>query len=114
MVLGSILGYTIIMGVLTVVWSCVVTLFVCFAEDAQSLYRTKPEVFHALVNAWQQRFHVRLTVDETLDESMPNVLPVGVHTIDDCEDPQLEQHSSLLGHQDNAVSVDKERGYQID
>jgi hypothetical protein len=34
--------------------------------------------------------------------------------IDDCEDPQLEQHSSLLGHQDNAVSVDKERGYQID
>jgi len=114
MVLGSILGYTIIMGVLTVVWSCVVTLFVCFAEDAQSLYRTKPEVFHALVNAWQQRFDVRLTVDGTLDESMPNVLPVGVHTIDDCEDPQLEQHSSLLGHQDSAVSVDKERGYQID
>merc|ERR1712146_247861 len=89
MVLGSVLGYTIIMGVLTVVWSCVVTLFVCFAEDALSLYRTKPEVFHALVNAWQQRLDVRLTLDESIslgnnhdDTKGPTI---ALHTIDDCE-----------------------------
>jgi len=54
-VMGSILGYTIIMAVMSVVWSCVVTLFVCFAEDSNALYHTKPEEFHKLVTAWQQR-----------------------------------------------------------
>jgi len=99
MLLGSALGYTIIMAVLTVVWSCVVTLFVCFAEDALALYRTKPDVFHMLVNAWQQRLDVRLTLDESVmsasNESLPP--PNVTHTISDCEAPTIEQHTSLLG-----------------
>lgn len=100
MVLGSLLGYTIIMGVLTVVWSSVVTLFVCFAEDALALYRTKPDVFHELVNAWQQRLDVRLTLDESvMSASDGSILKPGPsHTIEDCEAPSLEQHTSLLGH----------------
>merc|ERR1711959_240499 len=99
MLLGSALGYTIIMAVLTIVWSCVVTLFVCFAEDALALYRTKPDVFHMLVNAWQQRLDVRLTLDESVmsasNESLPP--PNVTHTISDCEAPTIEQHTSLLG-----------------
>lgn len=99
MLLGSALGYTIIMAVLTVVWSCVVTLFVCFAEDALALYHTKPDVFHMLVNAWQQRLDVRLTLDESVMSASNESLapPKETHTIGDCEAPTLDQHTSLLG-----------------
>merc|ERR1711988_398045 len=52
---GSLLGYTIIMAVMAVVWSSVVTLFVCFAEDPTALYHTKPQEYQRLVTAWRER-----------------------------------------------------------
>jgi len=54
-VIGGLLGYTIIMAVMAVVWSCVVTLFVCFAEDPKTLYHTKPAESRRLVSAWRAR-----------------------------------------------------------
>merc|ERR1711977_619465 len=48
---GSVLGYSIIMVVMAVVWSCVVTLFVCFAEDPNALYHTKPVEYQRLLTA---------------------------------------------------------------
>lgn len=54
-ILGALLGYSIIMVVMAVVWSCVVTLFVCFAEDPNALYHTKPQEYQRLVTAWRQR-----------------------------------------------------------
>lgn len=54
-VVGSMLGYTIIMAVMAVIWSSVVTLFVCFAEDPTALYHTKPQEYQRLVTAWRER-----------------------------------------------------------
>jgi len=54
-IIGGLLGYTIIMAVMAVVWSSVVTLFVCFAEDPTALYHTKPAEYQRLVAAWRER-----------------------------------------------------------
>jgi len=71
-VIGGLLGYTIIMAVMAVVWSSVVTLFVCFAEDPTALYHTKPAEFQRLMSAWRERSGGSLPVG--LPGTFPNSL----------------------------------------
>jgi len=73
-VTGGLLGYTIIMAVMSVVWSSVVTLFVCFAEDPTALYHTKPAEFQRLIAAWRGRngslpISVELPPDSLVEDS---------------------------------------------
>jgi hypothetical protein len=50
MILSAIIGFVIVMMPFIVVDSTIQTLFVCFAEDAEALHRTQPELYDEFVS----------------------------------------------------------------
>ena len=52
-VIGLFAGYFCCQITMSVIMSGVCTVFVCFAEDAPALQRSRPEVFERLVAGWR-------------------------------------------------------------
>lgn len=50
---GAFFGFVLALVVSSVIESAVSTIFVCFAEDPQSLSETHPELYATLVEAWE-------------------------------------------------------------
>jgi len=87
LLMGGLLGYTIIMAVMAVVWSSVVTLFVCFAEDPTALYHTKPAEFQRLMTAWRERSGGSLPI------GLPGAFPQSMAD----EDDDIENYAASVG-----------------
>lgn len=56
MVVGFLIGFTLVSVVMKVVRSCIATLFVCFSLDKYALRETKPDEYEKLSNAAVYRF----------------------------------------------------------
>ena len=53
-VIGFFCGYECCNIVMSVILSGVCTIFICFAEDASALQRTRPQTYNTLVHGWHE------------------------------------------------------------
>lgn len=53
-IIGFVVGYLISSIALSVIESAVLTVFVCFAEDPNSLYQHHPDLYQGMMSAWCQ------------------------------------------------------------